>query len=113
MVEVSQPVDSLVFLEESDPRGYNWGTWVMNVLQDTPGWVDPFAVYHGAASSLGFADGHAEMRRWQDAGVLAAATASGRGSPSFSWSLGPSGLNNEDFRWMHEHYRHRGYTPLP
>ncbi len=112
MVEIPQPSDSLVFLEESDPRGYNWGTWVLDALPDAPGWVDPFAVYHSAASSLAYADGHSEMRRWQDPGVLAAATASGNGIASFYWTLGPSGTNNVDFRWMHEHYRHRGYTPL-
>ncbi|MEN9574405.1 MAG: hypothetical protein RL514_2260 [Verrucomicrobiota bacterium] len=111
MVEVNEPSGSLVFLEESDPRGYNWGTWVMNCQPDAVSWVDPFAVYHAAASSLGFADGHAEMHRWQDAGVIAAATASGNGTPSFGWGLGPSGTNNVDLVWMHRHYRHRGWLP--
>ena len=111
MVEMNQPSDTLAFLEESDPRGYNLGTWVMNCQPDPLGWVDPFAVYHADASSLGFADGHAEMHRWKDSGVIAAATASGNGIGSFFWSLGPNGTNNADFVWMHEHYRHRGWLP--
>jgi len=107
--EVTHPSDSLSFLEESDPRGYNWGTWVIDV-QPAVRWVDPFSVYHGDSSSLGFADGHAEIRRWTDAQILNAARQSGRGVQSFF----PPGASdtNPDYVWVHYRYRHRNYTPL-
>jgi prepilin-type N-terminal cleavage/methylation domain-containing protein/prepilin-type processing-associated H-X9-DG protein len=107
--EVSHPSDALNFLEESDPRGYNWGTWVIDV-QPAVRWVDPFSVYHGDSSSLGFADGHAEVHRWTDAQILNAARQSGRGIQSFF----PPGASdtNPDYIWVHYRYRHRNYTPL-
>lgn len=107
--EVAGPSDALTFLEESDPRGYNNGTWVINV-QPNLQWVDPFSVYHGDSSSLGFADGHAEIHRWTDAQILNAARQSGRGIQSFF----PPGASatNPDYVWVHYRYRHRSFTPL-
>ena len=29
-------------------------------------WVDPVAMWHNQQSTLGYADGHAEMHRWID-----------------------------------------------
>jgi prepilin-type N-terminal cleavage/methylation domain-containing protein/prepilin-type processing-associated H-X9-DG protein len=108
-VEVQGPSDALTFLEESDPRGYNNGTWVIDV-QPALRWVDPFSVYHGDSSSLGFADGHAEIHRWTDEQILNAARQSGRGIQSFF----PPGASatNPDYAWVHYRYRHRSFTPL-
>ena len=106
-VEINQADQTLVFLEESDPRGYNWGTWVMNV-NPAPGWVDPFAVYHGRISTLSYADGHAEGHRWEDAAVLNAATRSGAGFASFSWAGGNGG--NPDYLYMYQRYRYREWV---
>ena len=55
IASIPQPTLSFVFIEEADPRSYNNGTWVMNV--NPPGWVDPFAIFHGNFSSFAFADG--------------------------------------------------------
>jgi prepilin-type N-terminal cleavage/methylation domain-containing protein/prepilin-type processing-associated H-X9-DG protein len=57
------PVTSVVFLEESDPRGVNMNSWVMHL--DREAWVDPLTVWHDDASTIGFADGHAEVRKWE------------------------------------------------
>jgi len=63
--EIRNPGNKIVFLEESDPRGWNMGSWVINPnRQDC--WVDPLAGWHNDRSTLGFADGHAEKHRWQD-----------------------------------------------
>ncbi len=110
--EIGQADMSLVFIEESDPRGYNLGTWVMDVPSLSPpsgGWVDAFSVYHGRVSTLSYADGHAELHNWQDAGVLKAATASGQGIWSFNWPGGTPA--NPDFVYMHNRYRFRNMGP--
>ena len=109
--EIGQADMSLVFVEESDPRGYNLGTWVMDVPTLAPGprWVDAFAVYHGRVSTLSYADGHAELHNWQDAGVLKAATASGQGTASFFWAGGDP--TNPDYVYMHNRYRFRNMGP--
>jgi prepilin-type N-terminal cleavage/methylation domain-containing protein len=63
--ELYQPAGKYVFVEEADPRGWNQGSWVLNPL--TGSWVDPFAVWHSkTGSTLGYADGHAEVRHWVD-----------------------------------------------
>ncbi len=113
--EVSQPSDALVFLEEADPRGYNWGTWVINVEQPPAaspagaGWVDCFAAYHVKSSGISFGDGHAEQHTWQDANVLLAAQRSAMGFQSFS----PPGGNgsNPDFMWIYARYKHVNWAP--
>ncbi len=107
--EVFGPSDALSFVEESDPRGYNLGTWVIDV-QPALRWVDPFSVYHGDSSSLGFADGHAEIHRWTDVDILRAARLSGQGVQSFF----PPGASatNPDYMWVHYRYRHRNFVPL-
>ncbi len=100
---------AMVFIEEADPRSYNNGTWVIDV--SPPGWVDPFAIFHGNVSTFAFADGHAELHRWLEGSTIKAATDSAAGKSSFYWSGGNS--KNRDFRWVYEHYRHVKWKPLP
>ena len=62
---ILQPATKYVFVEEADPRGWNKGSWVLSPRDKT--WVDPLAIWHSRArSSLGYADGHAEIRQWVD-----------------------------------------------
>lgn len=67
--DILQPASKYVFVEESDPRGWNKGSWLLNPLDMA--WVDPLAIWHGRArGSLGFADGHAEIHQWADNSTL-------------------------------------------
>ena len=61
--EIRNPANKYVFVEESDDRGWNMGSWIMNPTGDC--WIDPLAGWHNDRSTLGFADGHAEKHRWQ------------------------------------------------
>ena len=105
---IPEPVMSLVFLEEADPRDYNNGTWVLDV--SPPGWVDPFAVFHGDVSTLAFADGHAEAHKWLEPTTLKAARDSANGIQSFYWQGG--NVRNRDFRWIYERFKHAKWRPL-
>jgi hypothetical protein len=67
--EISRPATKYVFVEEADPRGWNKGSWVLDPQGRT--WVDPLAVWHSRArSSLGYADGHAELHNWADRSTI-------------------------------------------
>ncbi len=67
--DIKQPATKYVFLAECDKRGYNMGSWVMK--PSSKQWVDPFAVWHrDNTSTLGYADGHAEMQRWHSKGLI-------------------------------------------
>ncbi len=108
--QISRPSDSMVFVEEADPRNYNRGTWVISVLP-SPGWIDPFAIFHGNWSTFAFMDGHAEGRKWTEPGVIRAAQASARGQSSFNW---PGGTRqNPDFVWVYERFQFQNWRPLP
>ncbi len=62
--EIKTPSMKYVFVEESDTRGWNMGSWVVNPTGDS--WIDPLAIWHNKRSTLGFADGHSEKHRWED-----------------------------------------------
>jgi len=101
--------EAMVFLEEADPRGRNLGTWVIDVAP-APGWVDPFAIFHGSTSTISFADGHAESHRWLEATTIEAARKSSRGIDSFYWSGGNT--KNRDFTWVYQRYKHQKWAPF-
>ena len=107
--QITAPSMSVVFVEETDPRSYNRGTWFLNF--NPPGWVDPFAIFHGNWSTFSFADGHSEGHKWVDPGTIKAATDSAKGIESYYWQGGNA--RNPDFRWMYERYRHQDWKPLP
>lgn len=62
--EIRNPANKYVFVEETDSRRWNVGSWIMNYTAGT--WIDPLAGWHNDRSTLGFADGHAAKIRWQD-----------------------------------------------
>jgi len=109
LASVTEASMSMVFVEEADPRSYNNGTWVIDV--NPPGWVDPFASFHGNVSTFGFADGHAELRKWVEGTTIKAANDSAAGKQSFYWSGGNA--RNRDFRWVYDRYRHVKWRELP
>jgi len=107
-VEIDEPSSAFVFIEESDSRSYNEGTWVINLTP--PGWVDGFAIFHGTTTTFSFADSHVESHKWVETSTIKAGQAFARGVDSFFWAGGDA--KNRDFRWVWDRYRHLGWTPL-
>jgi len=74
---IMHPTERFLFVEENDPRGENWGTWVMNVNGNAANnWsgttiVDSPAAFHISSSTFSWADGHATSRRWLDGATVA------------------------------------------
>jgi prepilin-type N-terminal cleavage/methylation domain-containing protein len=67
--QIRSPGDKYIMVEEADGRGINMNAWVLQPQRpDT--WVDPIAIWHVNSSTLGFADGHAEKRKWHDQTTL-------------------------------------------
>jgi len=63
ITDIKAPGNKCVFVEDTDPRGWNMGSWVM---WNSSNWTDALAIFHINRGSLGFADGHAEMHHWLD-----------------------------------------------
>ena len=105
---VRNTTDAMVFVEESDPRSYENGTWAFNV---PPGWVDTFAVFHGNWSTFAMIDGHAEGHKWNDPATIKAAKDSAEGVQSFFWQGG--GARNPDFIWVANHFQYVGWKMYP
>lgn len=65
-----EPGNTMVFIDEPDPRGYNWGSWVVypkGHAQQSQ-WIDWAASFHngGKGGVFSYADGRAEYRQWKD-----------------------------------------------
>ena len=99
LTEMIQPGPSMtfVFLEEREDS-INDGFFIVQMdgypdISKTE-MVDWPASYHGQACAFAFADGHAEIHKWQDP----------RTYPALTTSLGtPSQPNNKDVYWMQDH----------
>jgi len=64
ITDIRSPATKYIFMEDIDPRGYNSGSWQMYF--NPIGYIDPLAMWHGDQTTLGFADGHSEMHKWND-----------------------------------------------
>ncbi len=106
--QIKAPSDTFVFIEESDPRGYNAGTWVMYVTP--PGWVDGFAIFHGIVTTFAFADGHVDSHKWLEATTIKAATDFAKGVSAFYWPSG-NAAQNRDLHWVYDRYRYPDWKP--
>jgi len=114
MIEVKDAGQYYVFVEEEhngSRYGENEGGWHLpfgggtNYLSNPNSWTfyDPLASYHNKSSTFGFADGHADRRRWMDERTLDFIRANADDPSSHSGISTPS-AGNEDLRWLLEHF---------
>lgn len=66
--DITNPAGIWVVIDEN-PKTINDG-WFKEYPTGNTMWVDSPAHYHNNAGGLSFSDGHAEVRKWTDAGVL-------------------------------------------
>jgi len=109
ITEIIDTGSKYVFIENVDPRGWNLGSWIMNT--SVPKWIDPIAIFHVDRSTLAFADGHAEKRRWLGKGpneTIEWADQATSGDPAFQFnkSVNLGTGEEEDIRYLL-----RGYIP--
>lgn len=98
---IKSPSEKYVFVEEADGRGDNMGSWVIGVpdCTDTNQWVDPMAIWHNDRSTLGFADGHAEVHAWTE-----------ESTKEFSFSQNPYHRVGDGEKGIDLDYMQRGYA---
>ncbi len=88
---IRRAANCMVFVEQSDSRGYNAGNFAGGVSQGPPkmfNYVDLFAIYHGNINTFAFADGHAEHKKWMDRNILISGkTANRTGVDAYKYGL--------------------------
>jgi hypothetical protein len=100
MNEIRSPAMRLVFTEEEDRDGANWGSWILG-SPGTDTWWDPLAAWYAksSASIFGFADGHAERRIWKNQNTKDWIQSQGLGHS-------PPANQVDDVQYMHKAYHH-------
>jgi prepilin-type N-terminal cleavage/methylation domain-containing protein/prepilin-type processing-associated H-X9-DG protein len=106
---------TMFFVEDTDNRGYNNGTWTVrwNGTPNEPfSWVDPVAIYHGNVGTFGYADGHSEGHKWLDSAIVSYAklVSQGVATPSSSYlSSNGAKTSGPDYEYIHQGIRFKGW----
>ena len=117
MQDVRDAPQYYVFVEEEhngSRYGENEGGWHLpfgggtNYLSNPGSWTfyDPLASYHNKSSTFGFADGHADRRKWVDRRTLEFIRRNAE-DPSSHSGITTSSPGNEDIQWLLEHFIER------
>lgn len=104
--EMRAPSKQWVFTEDSDTRGYNMGSWIMD--PDAPSAIDSLAIYHNNKGTLGFGDGHSEMHKWLDAQTLLTGRIAAQGRQI---TFGANCMGPRDSRYMGAGYIYKNWPP--
>jgi len=99
--EIENPSAKYIFVEESDPRGENLGCWEMYFNPSR--WQDSLAMWHEQSTTLGFADGHGDVHRWHDEGLIEHSYNAMHKPASFSFAgWGPPPRETGDIEFMRD-----------
>ncbi|MFC1763817.1 prepilin-type N-terminal cleavage/methylation domain-containing protein [Planctomycetota bacterium] len=109
--DIKNPSAKYSFLPESDPRGFNRGSWIINVVQGQAQWIDPLGVWHrGRGTNFAFVDGHVERRSWKSESLVEWCNWASFEPQKFSfWRPVDSSSADEidDFLWAAQGYPHK------
>jgi len=104
--DLKRPATKYVFVEEMDTRGTNIGSWQMNPTKTSPSWTDPVAMWHNRRSTIGFADGHAEMHQWEDKSFIEW-NEKAKYNEGFSFGMTPPSEDFRDIEYMAEGFPYK------
>lgn len=101
--QIVSPGEKYVFVEESvaGRERYNAGSFVLMEGAIQTSWWNRPAAFHLGSGTFGFADGHADKRKWKDPRTLELIADEGS-------TVQNNQPNNADLEWMI-----RGYLPCP
>jgi prepilin-type N-terminal cleavage/methylation domain-containing protein/prepilin-type processing-associated H-X9-DG protein len=105
--DLKNPAIRYIFVEEMDTRGTNLGSWQMNPSNTNPTWVDPLAMWHNKKTTLGFADGHAEMHEWRDQSLIDWNMKALDAPSTFQFSMAPPADERYDVTYMSRAFPYR------
>lgn len=98
-IDIKNPSAQLLWLEESDRRGWNMGSWIIYCDSGRKyKWIDYVGLFHEneTADGVGFLDGHVEIKIWEDPDTV-------RAGINNQFYMNDS--NNPDWEWLRPRYR--------
>jgi len=100
--EIRQPSEKYVFVEEAydGQSNYNFNDRSWSFYAYREAFWDPLALFHNDATTLAFADGHAEMHRWEDDRTIQYFTNRNSGDRD------TVGADNPDVHYMQRRFAH-------
>ena len=113
--DFTAPAQTFEFVEDTDWRGYDEGTFVVNGNVTGSGvstqpfnftTEDPLGMYHGNIQEWGYGDGHAEPHKWTDQDAIDKGTQASQGVAVNGWAL-PQ--NTSDYQFMRYRWRFPGW----
>jgi prepilin-type N-terminal cleavage/methylation domain-containing protein len=96
--EIKNPATKYLFLEDFDPRGSNVGSWQMDF--GPPAFIDPVAMWHKRQTTLGYADGHADIHKWNDPTFIEWCEDGMYNPTTFSFDLTPPADEQNDISFL-------------
>jgi prepilin-type N-terminal cleavage/methylation domain-containing protein len=105
MSQVARSSDTFAFMEQSDSRGFNVGSfefdWDGGNGNQT--YVDILAMYHGNVNTESFVDGHAEHHKWIDGPLVSEGTSAAVQGNAYAYAVQPdhSGI---DYAYVTAHW---------
>jgi prepilin-type N-terminal cleavage/methylation domain-containing protein len=108
--KVQHPSDRFLWIEGADMRGENQGSWQMSNYGSPASWSsaafgDSPAVFHIRSTCLNFADGHAEIHKWQDSRTIAYAASTNPNKDADSAEKSAAQQTpNQDAMWIAQRY---------
>jgi prepilin-type N-terminal cleavage/methylation domain-containing protein len=106
--DVSAPSQTFCMVEDTDWRGVNDGTWVVNWNLSVNGftWEDPCGMYHVDVNNWGFIDGHAAGHKWTDPVAIASGQQAAAGVATAGF---PAATSGPDYDYVQNHFRFPGW----
>ncbi len=112
--DITAPSMTFAEVEDTDWRGFDEGTFVLNGVVGTTPWVftpeDPLGMYHVNVNVWGFVDGHVESHKWTyQAAITAGLEASTGQNTAGQWMLPNGGASAKDYQYIQNRWRFPGW----
>jgi prepilin-type N-terminal cleavage/methylation domain-containing protein len=109
--DVMAPSMTFAAVEDTDSRGFNEGTFVLNGTPGSNPWrftpEDPLGMYHINVNIWAFVDGHVESHKWTYQPAITAGLQSSTGQNEFgNW---PLPATTSDYKYIQLHWRFPGW----
>jgi prepilin-type N-terminal cleavage/methylation domain-containing protein len=108
--DITAPSMTFAAVEDTDSRGFNEGTFVLNVTRASPFAFtpeDPLGMYHVNVNIWAFVDGHVESHKWTYQAAITAGLQASTGQGVFgNWTLPAT---TSDYKYIALRWRFPGW----